>query len=276
MYSEFEKIYDSFSGQGALQEEIDDEINDELGIDLKEDLIDQLDGRITYVQWLGSEDDAAFNSQTNALGVAVKDPDKFLEVIEIFLDKIREEEGEDEIEEVDYHGITYWQQPDESVDEARERMEENSPIAVRIPQPCFGLLDDHVIVSDSPDFLRHAIDTARGKHKQLNDQQQFRYVSREMNRLLGTDVPGAVIYNRPAEAMRMMFKAIKEDKTGEFLEEMGEQNSFVASIGAALEDNPLPDFEDIEHYFAPSGAFVTNDDSGYHMLGFQMKSNEQK
>ena len=275
MYSEFEKIYDSFSGQGALQEEIDDEINDELGIDLKEDLIDQLDGRITYVQWVG-KDDAVFNGQNNALGVAIKDPDQFMEVVEVFLDKIREEEGEDEIEEVDYHGVTYWQMPDDSVEESRERMQEGSPISIRIPQPCFGLLDDHVIVSDSPDFLKHAIDTARGKHKTLNDEQQFRYVSRQMNRLLGTDVPGAIIYNKPAESMKLMFNAIKEDKTGEFLDDMAEENSFVASIRDALEDNPLPDFEDVEHYFTPSGGFVTNDDTGYHILGFQMKSNEKK
>ena len=275
MYAEFEKIYDSFSGDGALQEEIDDEINDELGIDLKEDLIDQLDGRVTYVQWVG-EESAVFNGQTNSLGVALKDPDKFQEVIDVFLERIREEEGDDQIEEKDYGGVTYWQQPDESVEEQKEEVEEDVPVAVRIPQPCFGLLDDHLIISDSPDFMKHAIDTARGKHKPLEDLEEFRYVSRQMNRLLGTDVPGAVLYSRPEETMRMIFKAIKEDKTGEFLDEMAEENGFVASIRDALKDNPLPDFEEIKHYFPASGAFVTNDDTGYHILGFQLKSSQKK
>lgn len=274
MYAEFEKIYDSFSGQGALQEEIDDEINDELGIDLKADLIDQLGGRATYVQWVGKED-AVFNGQTNALGVSLKDPEKFMEVVNIFLDRIREEQGEDEIEEVEYHGITYWQQPADEVDKAREEIEEEVPVAMRVPQPCFGLLEDHLLICDSPDFLKHAIDVARGKEKALQDEEQFRYVSRQMNRLLGTDVPGAVMYSRPEETMRMIFNAIKNDKTGEFLDEMAEENSFVASIRDALEDNPLPDFEEIKHYFPPSGAFITNDDTGYHMLGFQLKATEK-
>ena len=275
MYAEFEKIYDSFSGQGALQEEIDDEINDELGIDLKADLIDQLDGRVTYIQWVG-ENNKAFNSQINALGVSVKDPDEFMKVVDVFLDRIRDEQGEDEIEEVEYRGVTYWQQPDDEVEESRQELEENSPIAVRVPQPCFGLLEDHLVVCDSPDFIRHAIDVARGKEKALADNDEFANISKQMNRLLGTDVPGAVIYSRPEETMKMLFNAIKEDKTGEFLDEMAEENSFVSSIRDALEDNPLPEFEEIKHYFPPSGAFVTNDETGYHVLGFQLKSEPPK
>jgi hypothetical protein len=39
-----------------------------------------------------------------------------------------------------------------------------------------------------------------------------------------------------------------------------------------LEDNPLPDWEEIRDFFASSGGFITSDDSGYHALLFNLKS----
>ncbi len=272
-FNEFEKIYDSFNGEGALQDEIEEEINSEIDLDFKADIIDQLSGRVTFVQWIGET--IAVNGQVAALGVGLKDPDAFMDTIKIILDKIREGAGEDGIEEVEYNGVTYWKRPDKDVEEDQQQVEEVVPVTIRVQQPCVAVIDDHLIICDSPEFIERAIDTARGKERPLSDDDQFQYVSQQMNKLLGTDVPGAVMYSRPEETMRMFFEVAQSDDTGEFLDEMAEENPFMAKVRDAMKDNPLPDFDEISHYFPPSGAFVTNDDTGYHILGFQLKSIEK-
>ncbi len=274
MFNEFEKIYDSFSGDGSLEREIEDEINSELGIDFKADFIDQLSGRITLVQWVGEE--IAINGQTIALGVGLNDTEKFMDLMQIFFDKIRDERGEDAFQEVEFEGITYWKQPDEDVERGREMVEENVPVTIRVQQPCFAIVEDHFIVSDSTQFMERAIETVRGRKPPLYDDSQFKYVSRQMTRLLGSDVPGAVMYSRPEETLRMFFEVANGDDTKEFLDEMAEENQFIARLRDALDDNPLPDFDEVRQYFPPSGAFVTNDETGYHLLGFQLKSIEDK
>ena len=57
----------------------------------------------------------------------------------------------------------------------------------------------------------------------------------------------------------------------EMLEKMAEGNERARGFIDAFKDNPLPDFDDVKKYFAPSGAFITSDDTGYHMLGFTLK-----
>jgi hypothetical protein len=42
-----------------------------------------------------------------------------------------------------------------------------------------------------------------------------------------------------------------------------------------MDDNPLPNFADLEHYFQPQGGFMTSDDTGFHFLAFEMKSNDE-
>ena len=273
MFSELEKMYDSFNGDGAMNEEIEDEINSELGIDFYEDIIENVSGRMTYVQWVG-DDDVAINGQTNAIAFGVNDTDAIMEIVDIFLERVRDEDGDESIEELEYKGVTYWQQPNEAAEEARESFAEGgAPTGiVRVPQPAFVMLEDSLIIVDNPDFLKRAIDTARGKEDSLYNEEQFQTVTDQITKLLGTDLPGAIMYNRPAEGIRMMLKVAKDDDAREFLEEMGEDNKYVQMILAAFEDNPLPDFDDISHYFPPSGGFMTNDDTGYHLLFFQQKS----
>lgn len=270
MYAEIEKMYDSFNGEGAMQEEIDEEINSEIDLDLKEDLIDHLSGRATMVQWIG--DSMAMNGQILGIGLGLKDPEKFEDSLITILDKIREEQGEDELEEVEYEGITYWKRPDADVEEEQEQIEEFVPVTIRAQQWCLGIIDDHLVFSDSPQFFERAVDTARGQEPPLYEDDTFQYVSKQMNKLLGSDVPGAVMYSRPEETMRMFFELAKSDDTGEFMDEMAEESEFARKIRDAMEDNPLPEFDDIRKFFPPSGAFITNDDTGYHVLGFQLKS----
>jgi hypothetical protein len=271
MFSEFKKIYESFQGGGSLDEEIETNINEELGINFEEDILAALSGRITYVQ--GIQDPPTFNSATSGLAIGLKDPTKFQELVDVFLKKIREEEGEDEIEEVDFKGVKFWKQPDSNAERTRERMREGDgpQIEMRIPQPCFGIVGDHLIISDSPAFLEQCILTDRGDEKALVDDEDFNLVAGKMTRLLESDMPSAVLYSQPDDIMRTLFEFAKADDTGKALDKLAEQSEFAGRMRDTLKKHTLPEFEEIEYLFQPSGAFITDDETGIHILAFQMK-----
>ena len=105
MYTEFAKIYDTFSGEGGLEKEVQSEINDELGLDLREDILGSLSGRITYVQWI--EGGNRINDTINAVGIEIADQDKFQNVVDTVLEKIRSENGDENIAEENYKGQVY-------------------------------------------------------------------------------------------------------------------------------------------------------------------------
>ena len=46
---------------------------------------------------------------------------------------------------------------------------------------------------------------------------------------------------------------------------------YIGRFRQVFEDNQLPDFEELRPFFAPSGGFITDDDTGYHMMTFQLK-----
>ena len=81
--------------------------------------------------------------------------------------------------------------------------------------------------------------------------------------------------SRPADTFKMFFELAQNEDTRGFLDEMADDNDYAKGVRDAIENNPLPDFEDIRKYFQPSGMYFTNDDTGYHMLGFQMKSDDE-
>lgn len=283
MFAEIEKLFDTFNGAGAMQEELEDEINSELGIDFKEDVVEQLSGRITYFQWI-DDDEEVVNGQTNAIAIGLKDPEIFRETVDAFIDKIREND-DDDLEEVEFKGETYWKMPDARLESQRQRREERRQRRIeqgrnvqpemnfRMPQPSFMILDDHLIISiESPSLLHRAIETSRGQVEPLFDNEKFKYATGEMTKLLGTDVPGAVFYSNPEESMRWLLRVAESDDAKNFLDEIGEENKYAGQIRDAMNDNPLPDYEQIKKYFQPSGMFITSDDTGYHVLGFQLKA----
>ena len=278
MYAELEKIVDAFSSDGSFQENVQSRINDELGIDLKLDVIDQMTGRVTYAQW--NVLPARVNSVANIFSLEVSDPAKAEEMIDLFVERIRQDAGDEVMVEDDYKGQVYWKQSDSSVNERmdrrRQRQEERGGMSMEIrpTQGCFMLLNDQFVICDSVQALERVVDTDRGDELAMVDDEMFQMVTNKMTRLLGTDMPAALFYSRPAEQIKMWMEIAQSENTRDMMDEAALDNPFVAGMKRAMDDNPLPDFEEIKGYFPPQGAFITDDETGYHFLAFSLKSED--
>ena len=284
LFSELTKIVDAFSEDGAFEGMIGKNINERLDIDFEEDVIKSLDGRLTLVTW--SEPPSRINSQATAVSFKIKDMEKFSKVVEKVLDFI-EKSDEGAIEEIRYKGQSYWtgseerrKQREERVREWRERQrreqgreddEDRVRLEVRRQDPAFMIIDDYLIVSDSKEFLKHIIEVNRKEKKALADDEDYKKIIKEMEKLLSTQLPSMTFFNRPSEQIRTFFEAAKSDNTKALMERGSEGNKYVKKLRDAFEDSPLPDFEHVKKYFPPAGGFVVSDDSGFHFMAFSLK-----
>ena len=276
MYTELGKIVDLFQSEGFFEEQIKTNINDRLDIDLKEDILGCLTGRISLAQWV--EPPARINSQVNGFGIELTDVKQAEDLIVHLLGRINTDADEPRVIEAEHKGVKYWTTP--TNDGQRDRIEalrESGELAVnvRLPEPGFAIIDQTLVISDSVAFIKHAIETSKGNHPPLSENTEFVNITRKMTNLLGTDMPAALMYSQPGPTMESMLNVARGDDVKSFLDQQGEGNSYIKNFKRALDDHPLPEWDEIKGFFRPSGGFITSDDSGYHALLFQLKA-EQK
>ncbi len=281
MFAELNKMVDFFmGGDGMFKEQIQKNINDQLEINFEEDFLPALSGRITVVSWVDAESNA-FNAQVNGVAIGLKDVEKAEKLIEKIRERVERDNGsgenrEDILLEDTYNGIKIYSSNNsrdrERLEAARE--EGRLQISVRAPEPSFAIIDDTFVFGDSKKFIETCIDTAKGKKASLVEDEEFLSVTKKMTKLLGTDMPAGVVYSQPGPTIEMLLKMAKGEDVNNLLEEQGEDNKYLSRLKEGLKKNPIPDFNEIKDYFKASGGFITADDTGYHWLQFQLKSDK--
>ncbi len=292
--SELENIVDTFTGDGTFQRQIDENINDELGINFQEDVMANLAGRVTYLQWIS--DPPTLDGQCNALVVEVRDEEAATGFIESVMDSLFEDTSDDDFPffEDDYKGVTIWSSKEsmenqqrrarrrwrarrENVDEEDlEDDNDGTQLELLETTPSFCFIDGHFILAGNPTFLEHLVDTHEGDNDTLNDDETFKETMEEMQTLMDGNLPSALMYTRPDKTLQMFYEVLQSDNTRDVIYERGENSQFFDSLSTLLEENELPPFEDLAQYFPPQGTFVINDETGWHLLTFQRKSEESE
>ena len=275
-WKEIGDIYDIFTEDGAFEEALETP-NEFLGIDLEKDLIDTLDGRLTLMTW--PEPPARLNSQSFAGAIKIKDLEKFEETLEVLLARLADF-NEDALEENRLDGVTFWSEPIVRLEERQQqfldRNEEGVELNVRLGSPCFGIIGDYLVITESRKFFEEMVKVYNGNAKPLGQDEDYTNMIREMERNLGTQAPSVTFFNRPAEQMRVMFEVADSDNTRELLNYGAEENEYVKGLRNVFEDTPLPAFEDVERYFPPAGGFVTSDETGFHLMVFSLKPADEE
>ena len=292
-YAELTKIVDSFMSPGDFENVVDKNVNQELGLDLKQDIIDSIDGRITFFQWI--EEPAFLNGTRSCIAFRLKDPENF----EMLMDKMTERlnddfGGEDEsIEKRDYRDVTIYAEPRAKVEERNERMQKrlgrrrnrkrraitSEPevrMERRVESPQLAIFCDCLVVSlDSNNLMQTMIDTFQGEGDRLVDDHNYARIVDESRRLLSNELPMANFYSDPKRQLKWLLELANTDQTKEVLDSAAENNKYLSGLKQRLEENPLPEFEQLEKYFSQSGGYMSDDDTGLHMLFFTLKSDEE-
>jgi hypothetical protein len=266
------KLFNSMQGEGALENGIRQRFSERLGIDIEKELLPLLDGRVTIVNWI--EKPIRINSQTNIIGIKLKDP----QAARPLLDKIVERFTE-RLERKGFAGVNYWMMPlPAGGPVVRARANEDAPPAedqprpnLRQPEGCICILGDYLILCDSSTALHQCIVTSNDPKTSLANELDFKLIAGKIKRQVGGETAGLVSFSRPEQGMRFLYDMALGEDAKRFLERRSEDNPFLRGVDQALKDNPLPPFSVLAKYLAPSGGMMTADETGFHYMTFTLK-----
>ncbi len=251
------KLYNSLQGENALENEIKVRLSDNLGVDVLTEIIPALDGRVSYFTWI--ERPVRVNSQTVMIGLKLKDAKAFQATFDKVTTKFKEG-----LESRSFGSVQYF------VAKVPQPNGER-PANIRVPEPCFAILGDYVVVSDSTGTLHEAIQTMNDSSRSLSQQLDYKLIAAKIRRQPGGDAPGFVSFTQPEESMRMMYDLATSASTKQALAEQATRNPFFKSIEDATKETPLPPFGVLARYLAPGGGMITGDETGFHYTAFTLK-----
>lgn len=255
-YTKLGDLVDSFQQPGTFKSQVQRRMSEPLNIDFGKDVIEALDGRFILLR--SFQRPARPMAQPNSFAVKTKDGEAMRVTLGKIMSRFDEFWTKGNIRGIDY----YQAQPPRFRD---------VPPESRPPLPCVAVLDDYLIIAQSEDFLRKLISTYEGTGERLADSIDYAIVSRRLMRQAGGREPSVVLVNRPEESFRYLYDLATSDATNQWLQESAQNNRFLKNVGSALDKNPLPPFEVLSKYLAPSGGVVVDDDTGFHYVGVTLR-----
>ncbi len=255
-YKELARLFDSFQSQDALRNLLQGQVFDNLQIDFEKDLLSSLEGRLTMVTWF--QQPVSLQSQNMLFAVKLKDTKVVQGVLDALATRFNQV-----IARREFAGKKYFK-----VDPPEFR---EQPPNQRPPLPCFGILDDYLLISNQTGIYEKALTTATEGLDSLADELDFKLMVSKISRQSGGSQPAMIFFSRPETAMKWIYDLASAEQSRTFLREQGESNPFFKSLNTALEQNPLPPFEVLKRYLAPEGAMVVDDLTGIHYTAFALR-----
>ena len=269
-------------------------------MNLKENLIDTIDGRVSLFQWI--EEPAAINSTKTGLVFRLKDTEAFERLLDGLMNKANQNRAEDDnggdaplaVEKRVYREITIYAEPQTRIDSRNERLNgrrtrnqdnQNAQdkdavtkrgFGIEFETPQFAIFGDCLVVTlDSSNLMKTLIDRHLGEGETLVDGEGYDRIVTESQRLLNNELPIANFYSDPKRQFKWILDLVKSSTAQKL--DPGDSNFLknARDLQDRLTENPLPEFEKLENYLTPSGGFVTDDDTGLHMLFFSLKQDQE-
>ncbi len=248
-----------FNGEGVFDDQVERRINTPLGINLEEDVIDVIDGRVTLVSAI--ESPARLNSGTSLIGIKLKDADHFGKKLAEMVEKF-----EDRLTKKSQGTVKYY-----VVGGGEGDQPSSLPFNLRRPEPCFALVDDYLLFSDSTTMLQNALTAKGSPEKGLAGDLEFKLVANKIRRHTRDSKPSMLSFSRPEEGMKLLYDLAQSEETRALLQSGAEGNPALKALSDALTDNPLPEFEELSKYLAPTGSMMTSDETGLHITSFGLR-----
>ena len=80
-----------------------------------------------------------------------------------------------------------------------------------------------------------------------------------------------ISFSQPQESFKLLFDLVDSDDTRNFLSDNAEQ-SFLGILDRVMNDNDLPDLDELTGHLTPSGAVMIDTETGIHLISFTLKA----
>lgn len=258
------KIVDNFQGEDWFKGRMED-AGKQIEMNIQEDFIDQVAGRMTIVQ--GFVKPFRVNSGTNLFAVQLKDPAKFKESVLPKINAFIEKQGRGTVPTAKSGttGTFY------TLDFGNRRENGPSPEVVRQPKICYGVLEDYFFFSDDTYLIDEVISAKEGRRDLLSDSEEYKLISEKIKQQLREKESSVLMFQRPQESLRVFYEMARDPANKQRLKDSSQNNPVFAALSQVLDKHELPPFSVVEKYLTPTGAFVTEDESGLHYTAFSLK-----
>jgi len=264
------EIVDSFGGENTFENNVVSRGSSQVGIDLRKDFLELLDDRVSLAQLILPT--KRIDSQSNLVGIHIKDSQRFkTDVLPRFFDNLKKNDAKWDSKTIGDATVYFLG------DRKPEPFVENVPDgrrAVRFgrtPQPCFGVVGNDLLASDSVDSIEQAINTLSSGDDLLSDAIEYKLIRDRIKAQLKDKETSIMQYQRPEESLRMFYDVANDPANINRLESISANNPFFTSLVTALKSKSLPPFEVISKYLAPSGGFVVEEEDGLHYTTFSLR-----
>ena len=264
-YDNLEVLVDTILGEGGFDTRVAVPFKEAVNVDLREDIIESLGGRFTLATWV--EPPARLNSGAMLAAIQLTDTTVVTKLLADVTSSLPI------IQEASHNNTSYYR-----VDIPTSPGQE-APITpfgqLRSPTPCFGIVGDYLLASDSEKFFQHAIDTHVRGDNLLADSDDFKLVALNIKDQLRDKNPAMIAFSQPQEQFKLLFDLVDSDDTRNFLSDNAEEGAFFGILNRVLNDNDLPDLEELTGHLTPSGAVMIDTETGIHLISFTLKVEEE-
>ena len=259
------KIVDNFQGEDWFKGQME-RAGERFDIKIQEDIVDQIAGRMTIVQ--GFVKPFRMNSGTNLFAVQLKDPVKFKDTVLPKINAFIEKEARGGATPTVKSGTTgsFY-----TIEVGGQRENAPSSDVIRRPKLCYGVMGDYFFFSDDTYLIDEIISAEEGRRDLLADDEDYKMISDKVKQQLREKESSILIFQRPEESLRVFYEMARDPANKQRLQDNSANNPVFAALAQVLEKHELPPFSVIEKYMTPSGAFVTEDESGLHYTAFSLK-----
>ena len=251
------EIVDSFGGENTFENNVITRGSRQLGIDLRKDFLDLLNDRLTLAQVILPT--RRINSQSNLFGIHIKDTQRVkTDVLPKLFSKLKSSNERWGSKIIGDSTVYYLD------------IKNDNP-NIRVQQPCFAIVGDDLLASDSIDSIEQAIRTLSSGDDLLSDAIEYKLVRDRIKAQLKDKETSIMTYQRPEESLRLFYDLANDSENINRLEAVAANNPFLSALVTALKSRSLPSFEVIAKYLAPSGGFVVEEEDGLHYTAFSMR-----
>jgi hypothetical protein len=250
------RLIDSFQSEGTFERELKRRF-ERTGTDPGKDILPHLEGRVTIATRI--EHPATINSRSFLIAAKLKDTEAVAKALEsVFTTNEQALEKKSFADKQYYHVKPQGPETDPNVPRRR-------------PDFSFGILGDYLVFADRPSLYEKAVATLQTPDESLAKSLDYKIVVGRAKRLAGNAKLGAIIFDRPDESLRFVYDLVAGESGRNFIRQQGEREGPFKLLNSTLEANPLPPFAVLERYLAPTGAVITDDETGIHFIAFGLK-----
>ena len=138
--------------------------------------------------------------------------------------------------------------------------------------PCFAVLDDSLVLSQSTSVFRVMVETKQGTRPRLADAIGYKVIQSRVERLNRGRELASFYYENAAEVFRHWYEVSQSDRARDGLAGLAEQSSAAGGFLSVLEENELPPFEVMERYLTPTGGYLIDTSTGLHFMAFEVRT----